>query len=423
MRSFRSGVLCLTGEGGGHIVDSMLSLALALVWSCTLPPSPPLQDSTSEDFASRGQKEAPRGSAVDANNVMGQQHRALLLMRAGRFAEAARVLSRLRQLSERNPQAVVDAYLNGGSLHEVRHSGANPTEVALPSLAEELELAGALTQNQAGDLAQVVLQQAAGSFPDSAQAHGEYGLLLTSRSEYDRAASELRRAVELDPDSFPYSLALAEAWLSAKHNFTALKFLLSVRGRFESLPKYQYILALAYYDCYRYPEAIAGFETVARLEPQMDRVPFLIGNCYMALGELARAQEFYRKAIAMNAKEPAYQAALGKMLRMQGHIDDAIQVLEEELRLAPADSQSRYHLALCYEAKGNFAEAQRLLEQVVTQKPGMLAAHVALARVYYHNAHKVKGDEQEKIVSRLRAHPEVRSPEPETGPPQVAPQD
>jgi len=358
-----------------------------------------------------------------ADNVAAEQRRALLLMRTRQFAEAARVLSQLGQSRGGNPQGVLDAYLKGGSLHEARHSATNPEEVALPSLAEEFELAGVLAQNHAGDLAAIVLREAAGSFPDSARAHGEYGELLSRRSEYDKAASELKRAVELEPDSFPYSLALAEAWLSSKHNFTALKFLLSVRSRFESLPKYQYILALAYYDCYRYPEAIAEFETVARVEPQIDRVPFLVGNCYMALGELEKAQEFYRKAIAMNVKDPAYQAALGKMLRMQGHIDEANQVLEEELRLAPADSESRYHLALCYEAKGNFAEAQRLLEQVVSQKPGMLAAHVALARVYYHNAHKAEGDEEEKIVSRLRAHPEAQSAEPNTRPPQVAPQD
>ncbi|HLW80383.1 MAG TPA: tetratricopeptide repeat protein, partial [Terriglobia bacterium] len=329
------------------------------------------------------------GQAAQADQAT-RRAGALLLLETRKFPEASAALSRLKRADPAGATAVLMAYLKGKRLPGRPEGLAAPVERSLPSLPDELELAQALVAAKEPDLARVVLQEAAASFPDSSQAHGELGLLLSSQSQYPQATRELERAAGLEPQAFRYSLGLAEAMLASKHNFTALQFLQSVQSRFQALPEYQYVLALAYYDCYRYPEAISGFESVARAEPQMDRVPFLIGNCYMALGELEKAQEFYRQAIAMQPREPTYRAALGKMLRMQGRMDEAIPVLEAELELAPLDAQSRYHLALCYEAKGNFAQAQRLLEQIAAQKPAMLTAHVALARVYYHNGFKEK---------------------------------
>lgn len=426
---------CLTAANDGHMLAVMtFFLVFALARGAprlnALPAVP--QQLAHKEYASVQQKLrkaalgsphetalwlSPRVAARDSHNAAADPADALLLLRAGKFPEASGALTTLKGNDHAHAVAVVMAYLKGRSLPGRQTGSAAPVRYLLPSLPDELGLAKALIGSKDPDLAQIVLEEAASSFPNSSDAHGELGLLLSSQSEYQKAAPELERAVQIEPNSFKYSLALAEAMLSSKHNFTALRFLQSVQNRFQSLPEYQYILALAYYDCYRYPEAISEFEAVAKAQPEMDRVPFLIGNCYMALGDLQKAEEFYQKAIAMKPQQPSYRVALGKMLRMQGRIDEAIHVLEEELQIAPSDAESRYHLALCYEARKNFEEAQLLLERVVRQKPDMLAAHIALARVYYHLAKKENGDRETKIISRLRANQQAGHSETETRPP------
>jgi Tfp pilus assembly protein PilF len=73
------------------------------------------------------------------------------------------------------------------------------------------------------------------------------------------------------------------------------------------------------------------------------------------------------------------------------------------LELDPADSAAQEQLALCYERKRRFVEAEKLLARVVQQRPDSLEAHVALARVYY-RLHKLSdGDREKAIADQLRA--------------------
>ena len=236
---------------------------------------------------------------------------------------------------------------------------------------------------------------------------GERGLELLSLGHYKEAIPELRQAVRLAPDSSKYALGFAEALLSAHYKFTALDFLQGVSPRFNNLAEYRYTLGLAYYLCYRYQEATKEFHTLPQDDPNFNRIPFLIGNCYMAIGDFRQAETFFRRAIELKPDEAEYYVRLGKMLRMEGseRLDEAITVLKKAWNLSPHDASVGLHLAYCQEEKGDYRDAQTVLEQVVQVQPDLQPARLALANAYEHNHEEAKARQQREIAARLKPPP------------------
>jgi tetratricopeptide (TPR) repeat protein len=254
--------------------------------------------------------------------------------------------------------------------------------------------------------------QAQSSARTSIISSGETGLALLKQGQFPQAVKDLLHAVQQDPGSWRYSLGLAEALLSSNYNFTGLRFLLKIKPRFQSVPEYHYALGLAYYLCYRYPEAIKEFKTFPQNDPKLDRIPYLIGNCYMAMSDLEEASVYFRKAIDLNPTDASYYLALGKMLRMEGpqHFGEAISILHKALKLNPQDPYIRLHLAYCEMGEHHYGTAQTLMEQLVRQHPQFQPAHLALASIYAHDHNWSKARQQRKIAARLNPPKQVFDP-------------
>lgn len=241
---------------------------------------------------------------------------------------------------------------------------------------------------------------------------GETGLELLKQGKFPLAVADLRRAVRREPGSWRYSLGLAEALLSSNYNFSGLDFLLEIKPRFQKLAEYHYILGLAYYLCYKYPDAIREFKTLPQNDPKLNRIPFLIGNCYMAMSDLKEASLYFRKAIQLNPTKAAYYLSLAKMLRMQGprHFGEAISVLHKARSLAPQDPYIRLHLAYCEMGEQHYKVAQELMENLVRERPKFQPAHLALASIYAHNHDWSKARQEREIAAHLKPPKQIFDP-------------
>jgi tetratricopeptide (TPR) repeat protein len=354
-----------------------------------------------------------RGLALDADDPAGNQNYALLLMQAGKFRDAVGHLQKLRALQGDALSvrvALIESYMKSGMQsegeREVREfldsRGAGPTE--------QLKLAQVLVEDKLPDEARLVLEHVVRVAPDSAEAHARLGMLFSNKDQFEDAARYLGRAVELAPDSAEYSLRLAEVLLLWHRFPTALEFLMTVKPRFGTLPEFHYKLALAYYGLHLFPQAVAELETLGRDYPQLDRVQHLLADSYMDMGDLAKAEAHYRRAIELNPNKAPLYASFARLLRIKtaDSTDEAIQYLEKALALDPGDAQSKLELALCYEKKTKYAQAQSLLEEAIRRDPNMVRAHVALARVYYHLKRKLDGDRERGIVSRLESEEQAQ---------------
>jgi Flp pilus assembly protein TadD len=351
--------------------------------------------------------EAYRGGlARDPNDVTANQNYAFLLTQNGDFRDVVEPLKRLKSLQPEDVSTratLIEAYLKAGMKNEGEDEINQLLKAHIATMQEELSLAKLLLADGQGSPAVEVLRHTAATWPEAAEPHGDLGLLLTKGQQYEAAVSELGRAAQLDPNSAEYALGLGEALLRWRHDSVALQYLLAVQTKFGKLPLYEFELGLAYYYLTQYPPALKEFESVAQEQPKSSPVQYLLGGTYQALGELDKAEDCFRKAIALKPDEASYYLVLASLLKKVHPADltEPVSLSEKALALSPDNEDVKLLLASCYQTQGKLAEAQALLEAVVTSDPDFRAAHVALAQVYFRQKRVEDAEKQESVAAKL----------------------
>jgi tetratricopeptide (TPR) repeat protein len=199
-------------------------------------------------------------------------------------------------------------------------------------------------------------------------------------------------------------MAFSESLLLWNRPTTLLVFLKSVEPRFQALPEFQYKLALAYYGVQEFSNAVDTLESLLRTNlRRKDQVYYILGNSYFTIGKFDRSEAAFRKAIELNPKEPDYYENLATLLRKEGpeRLDDAILQLRRASEFAPSDARVALELGLCYESKGELKDAAAFLENAVEKQPGLVPAHVALARIYFRMGRKSDGRKEKSTIAAL----------------------
>jgi len=346
------------------------------------------------------------GLARDANDVAANQNYALLLMGKGGFREAVKPLLRLKRINSGDVSTratLIEAYLRAGMKSEGEAEIDQFLTAHLATLREDLSLAKLLGDDRETEAAEKVLKYVTSTWPDSAEAHGELGLLLIGRAKFSDAAEEFERAVQLDPESGKYSLGLGQALLRSEQFPAALQFLLSVQKKFGDQPDFQFLLALAYLSVQRYTEAISELEKLVPVRPDSGRVQFFLAGSYKSIGDFKKAEACYRRAIQLEPQEPIYYRDLGSLLKKQdpAHLAEAKQLLNKALALDPSDEETKLDLASCLEKEGKLEEAVTLLEQVIVANPASRRAHAALAQLYYRQKKPAQAEKERAIADSL----------------------
>jgi Flp pilus assembly protein TadD len=347
-----------------------------------------------------------RGLEIDPADLGGNQNYAYLLIKSQKYEQAVVPLGRLKAANNADlsiRSSLVECLVKSGRNTDAKNETLEFLTIAGAGERAKFDLANVLFESGGLDSAQLILEHLVTSSPESPEARGKLGLLLSKKDEFEKAARQLRMAVHLAPDSAEYAIGYAEVLLLWGQSPTALQFLTGVKDRFGTLPEFQYKLALAYYSLHQFPQAISVLEELGRQHPEYDLVQFFLGNSYMAAGDLEAAEIRYRKAIELNPGRASNYSPLAQLLRKRGgdSADEAIALLQTGLKLDSADIQTKLELALCYEGKRRLPESQNLLEQVTRARPEHYQAHVALARVYYRQGKKSEGDIERAIVTRI----------------------
>jgi Flp pilus assembly protein TadD len=351
--------------------------------------------------------EAYRGGlARDPNDAAANQNCAFLLTQKGDFRDAVEPLKRLKALQPADlPTRVtlIEAYLKAGLRSEGEIEIGDFLNAHIAKMPEELSLAKVLIADRNPEAAARVLENAAATWPDAAEPHGDLGLLYIRGGQYEPAVRELGRAAQIDPDSAKYSLGVAEALLRWRHDGPALQFLTAIQPKFAALPLYKFELGLAYYYLTRYPDAIQQFESIAQAQPNLSQVQYLLGGSYQEMGNLEKAEACFRKAIALKPDEASYYFALASLLKRVNPADlaEPVALAEKGSVLSPENEDLRLLLASCYQLQGKLSEAQGLLESLIKRDPDSRAAHVALAQVYLRQKRLQDAEQQESIAAKL----------------------
>ena len=331
----------------------------------------------------------------------------LLLMKTGDYKSAIAPLVALKddpKLGMSSRVALMECYLKTGQSGRVKQETDDIMNGNIAGAAEQTKVAAVLLEDGDTADAERLFQNSILLDRHQAKAHAALGAIYFKAGDIDAALRSFQNAIQLAPDSADYAFGYVRVLLASNRPQQLVSFLKSVEGEFGALPNYQYALALAYYGQHHYLESAAILEKLLESQPpRKDKVSYLLGNSYLALGKLSESESAYRAAIQSNPKDPRYYVSYAEVVRKEApdKLDEAIAQLKSAQQMDPGDWRIGLQLGLCYESKGQFADAASLIEKAVQAQPELTPAHVALARVYFRLGRRADGERERNSVADL----------------------
>jgi TolB-like protein/thioredoxin-like negative regulator of GroEL len=201
-----------------------------------------------------------------------------------------------------------------------------------------------------------------------AEAHVSLGITKLSYDyDYPGAETELRRAIELNPNyawahlSYGFVLTVLERFEEAKAKVARARELdpLSLNIR-------TYVF-LPVYFARRYDEAAQQLQEIALTDPNYYMVHAYLGLVYEQQGKLSEAVAEFERATALD-DSPEPRAQLAHAYALAGRKSEARKLLAELMERAKHQYLSPYNLALIYVGLGDHPRALRSLEDALIDR-------------------------------------------------------
>lgn len=149
-------------------------------------------------------------------------------------------------------------------------------------------------------------------------------------------------------------------------------------------PQLQLVLGVARYGQRRFEEAIIAFLQVTKSDPSILQPYLFLGSLLEQAGthldEVVAAEEAWAKREPANSKA---QLTLAKALLQKDRRSERARVLlNEAIRLDPADWEGHYQLGVLLENARDYPAAAAELEAALRNEPDRPLPHYHLARVY-----------------------------------------
>lgn len=310
--------------------------------------------------------------------AIGQSPNVSALLRAGQqaleaadFTSAGRSFEQARQLAPDNLEAnrgLVLSYLQAGRLSEAEDLG----RIAVAHWPKDAELEHWLgltyfKQSKTAD-ALASLQHSEALDGSGYDIHFDVALVLLSASNYEPAASELEKAVKIDPKQALPHVLLGRSYQNTNRSTQAVQQFQDALRIEPQIPLGHYHLGFAYASLGRNQEAIAEYEKELPRSPGSFSVLYQLGHCQLEAGDLESAIDHLKKAAEINPENADAFYGLGKALLLQGAVTDAIPALRRSIALKPTDPTPHYQLSRALEKAGDKEEAKRELEAFAALK-------------------------------------------------------
>ena len=219
------------------------------------------------------------------------------------------------------------------------------------------------------------------------------GDTLLDQSRPDEAEEAFMRALALDRGSAAALAGMGRAALAQGDSGRAVDYLqraLAAEPRATSL---HYPLAMAYRRLGDLDAAGAhlrrrGGGTAAVADPLMDAYAEVLESAItyetrglraLQNGELAAAEDLFRRGLELAPDDPALRHRLGTALMMAGDPDGAVEAFEETVRRSPDFAKAHFGLGMVAWLGGRHPEAVERFSDAVGHQPDYLEARVGLA--------------------------------------------
>jgi tetratricopeptide (TPR) repeat protein len=142
-----------------------------------------------------------------------------------------------------------------------------------------------------------------------------------------------------------------------------------------------YVLALCYLDTRRYDDARRAFAWQYGFAADSASAYLLAARMLLRREYVPVAQEFARKALALNPDLPLAHGLLGEVALAGEHLDEAIAEFEKERIRNPLDGGVYDRLGDAYTRAGQFESAQQSLQRALLLEPNATGPYILLGKV------------------------------------------
>lgn len=108
-----------------------------------------------------------------------------------------------------------------------------------------------------------------------------------------------------------------------------------------------------------YERIVEAYQCAADLDPSSAGALVNLGTVHFNARAWAKAENFYKKALAVDAAYPLAHFNLGNLYDERGEVEGAVHHYREALRLQPGYADAHYNLALLYQGQHDFMRAVR----------------------------------------------------------------
>jgi tetratricopeptide (TPR) repeat protein len=266
------------------------------------------------------------------------------------------------------------------------------------------------------DEAAKVLEKLARLAPDVPEIQGNLGMAYYSQNRIFEAAKAFERTLKLNPKMTQATLLLGLCYAELGRNEEAVKILgpafryppdkpmgrligLGLQRAHTALKQYPKAAAVADELVSRYPDdpeilfhasrlhADQAYQMMTRLmqaAPDSVWVHYANAQVHESLQRYDLAVAEYRTVLEMEPRLPGVHFRLGRVLLLRSRdskaLDDAKHEFEEDLAIAPQNSDAEYELGEIYRERGQFELALEHFFRAVHYHPEFAEAQIGLSR-------------------------------------------
>jgi tetratricopeptide (TPR) repeat protein len=204
-------------------------------------------------------------------------------------------------------------------------------------------------------------------------------------AQYKEAIEVLLRAGAENKSDLNYYLLLGSAQALVGDLPNAVKNLQAAVRAAPDQPEPYFRLALTFLQGYRDQDAEEVLSTGLKQIPNSPLLLFGLGTVREVLGDHQRAIDYLRKSVEVKHDQPAVWALLGELYSKLGQYDQAVEAYQTATAQQSSPETAVKYADLLIRLQ-HFAEAEKLLQEVMRHDQTMGKAYVILGKLY--NAQK-----------------------------------
>ena len=237
--------------------------------------------------------------------------------------------------------------------------------------------------------------------PDNPQARQLLGIALVEIGRDEEAITQLESifTAGTEDSAALYSLGLAYVRLDKARQQDVIDRLASLPG---GVAVSRLLRGQALLKRLEFEKAVAELLEAQKLNPELPRVNYSLGLCYVKMGRNKDAIAAFEDELRRNPRDFATLYYLASLQEAEGHLDAARKNLEVAIKLSPQSTEANALLSKILSKQGSGSDAVSALEKAVATDPTDPVKRYQLARLYRQLGRKADADREFAEVQRLK---------------------